>query len=931
MKKHIFTSITICLSILGYSQYLSPKSQDRAIKKERKELVKQYAKLEKSMKSIHSQKGNAIPPNDYNEQDFQETMNPKTGAPEFYKLLDLKADLDAGKFKPKEPLSLLTNIGGNNGSDKSVINQPWTERGPYRVGGRTRAIMFDPNDQTGKRVFAGGVSGGLWRNDDITSSVSEWQPISTFWSNTSISSISYDPNNPMTFYVGTGECETGDAIGSGIWKTTDGGATWTNIFVLPPYYNGTTRNGNFYINDVKVRNNNGVSEIYAGVSGGNISINFNDGFSGLMQAGLYKSTDGGATFNKISSLSVPENPNLGLSVQQIEIGADNAVWVSTRTSRYSSGASSGGKIYRSTDGTTFTKIYDANISGARVKMGLSKTNPLKAYVLMSASEPVRILKTVNGGATWVATNDASPTITLPQDADTGIPTNDFTRGQAFYDLVITPDPVNDEIVYTGGIDLFKSTDGAASWKQISKWSNNNNLASLTASLVHADQHAIVFNPKNPQQMLFGNDGGIFYAANNTNFNSSVAILARNTRYNVTQFYGATLNPVKTPNDEEFLAGAQDNGTSRFAGGPLANNFYNVSSYYGGDGCHTEFDDQGLYKVYSYVYNNHFITAPNGSNYSLFAVNNGLFVNILAVDRNMDVFYSTISGYTMNRATGLKTNNAYVKSTISAGTASGDRISKISVSPYTTTSSTLFLGTNSGKIIKMINADTTPVSTVIATPFVGNVSDIKFGASENEILVTLSNYGETMKNVYFTNDGGATWQNKEGNLPDMPVRAIFMNPTKPSEVIIGTEMGIWGTANFAAASPTWAQYSDGIGNTRVTKIDYRPSTKTLLAATYGRGAWTSTNTNDLAVHNTASSKENFKIYPNPSRGSLYIKYEESKFRKLNISLFDASGKKVFARNNVGSDEEMITTLPKGFYILKAEIGTETVYTTPVIIR
>lgn len=225
MKKHIFTSITICLSILGYSQYLSPKSQDRAIKKERKELVKQYAKLEKSMKSIHAQKGNAIPPNAYNEQDFQETMNPKTGAPEFYKLLDLKADLDAGKFKPKEPLSLLANIGGNNGSDKSVINQPWTERGPYRVGGRTRAIMFDPNDQSGKRVFAGGVSGGLWRNDDITSSVSEWQPISTFWSNTSISSISYDPNNPMTFYVGTGECETGDAIGSGIWKTTDGGAT----------------------------------------------------------------------------------------------------------------------------------------------------------------------------------------------------------------------------------------------------------------------------------------------------------------------------------------------------------------------------------------------------------------------------------------------------------------------------------------------------------------------------------------------------------------------------------------------------------------------------------------------------------------------------------------------------------------------------------
>ena len=180
------------------------------------------------------------------------------------------------------------------------------------------------------------------------------------------------------------------------------------------------------------------------------------------------------------------------------------------------------------------------------------------------------------------------------------------------------------------------------------------------------------------------------------------------------------------------------------------------------------------------------------------------IDVIKGPASTPVSYTHLDVYkrqTMNRATGLKTNNAYVKSTISAGTASGDRISKISVSPYTTTSSTLFLGTNSGKIIKMINADTTPVSTVIATPFVGNVSDIKFGASENEILVTLSNYGETMKNVYFTNDGGATWQNKEGNLPDMPVRAIFMNPTKPSEVIIGTEMGIWGTANFAAASPT----------------------------------------------------------------------------------------------------------------------------------
>ncbi|WP_027376703.1 T9SS type A sorting domain-containing protein [Kaistella palustris] len=927
MKIKIYSLIILCFAVFGYSQTMNVKQQ-------RKTLQKQYAKFEKNLKKVHAQK-DGIPPNEYNEQDFKFTMNPETGQPEFYKLTALKKDLDAGKYKPQQPLSLLANIGGNT---KNIIGEPWTERGPYSVGGRTRAIMFDPNDASGKRVFAGGVSGGLWVNNDVTNASSEWTPLSGMWSNTSISSMAYDPNNPNIFYIGTGECETGDAIGSGIWKSTDAGATWSHIFVIPVTYNGTNRNGNFYINDVVVRNNNGVSEVYAGVSGGNISINFNDGFSGLQQAGLYKSVDGGANFSKINSLVVPESATLGLSIQQIEIAADNALWVSTRTSRYSSGASSGGKIYRSTDGVNFTKIYDANVPTARVRFGLSATNGQKAYALMSigGAEPVRIIKTSNAGTSWLSTNDSSPAIKLPVDADTGIPANDFTRGQAFYDLVIIPDPANDETVYTGGIDLFKSTDGAGNWTQISKWSNNNNLASLAVSMVHADQHTIAFNPKNSAQMLFGNDGGIFFTANNVVLNNTSAIAMRNTRYNVTQYYGATLNPAKTPANEEFLAGAQDNGTSLFAGAPLANNFYTVSSYYGGDGCHTEYGKTGNYKIFSYVYNYHYITAPNGNNYSLITNNpgnTGYFVNILALDRNRDVFFSTVSGYTLNRVLNVNSNNAYVRSTISAGTpASGEGISKLTVSPYTTTSTTLFAGTTLGKLIKISNADTTPVPTPVSTPFAGTVSDIQFGASEDEILVTISNYGATMVNVYYTSDGGATWQNKEGNLPDMPVRAIFMNPSNPLEVVIGTEMGVWGTADFTAPTPTWAQFSGAIGNTRITKLDYRPATKTLLAATYGRGAWTSTNsTSPLAVNDAAAAKQNFKVYPNPSRGSVYLKFDKVKMGNVDVRLLDASGKLVFTKRNVNSDEEIITGLPKGFYVMQVNHGTEIIYTTPVMIR
>ncbi len=79
--------------------------------------------------------------------------------------------------------------------------------------------------------------------------------------------------------------------------------------------------------------------------------------------------------------------------------------------------------------------------------------------------------------------------------DTSQPDNDFTRGQAFYDLVIETDPDNDEHVYVGGVDSYKSTDGGATWTQYTKWSNNNVMGSTSISLVHADQHALVFNPK----------------------------------------------------------------------------------------------------------------------------------------------------------------------------------------------------------------------------------------------------------------------------------------------------------------------------------------------------------------------------------------------------------------------------------------------------
>ncbi|MDQ1855688.1 T9SS type A sorting domain-containing protein [Chryseobacterium sp. WLY505] len=914
-------------------------AQQNTLNTNQKHLQKLYAQYGKNLKQLHkAARAAGIPPNEYYEEDYKRTMDPVTGRTYFDRLVKINHDILSGKYSSEKPMSFISN--NHHSSTGKIINEPWIERGPYDVGGRTRAIMYDPNDPTGKRVFAGGISGGLWVNQDPSINTNEWQPLSTFWANTSVSCITYDPNNPQVFYVGTGETETGDAKGSGIWKSTDGGATWTQIFTIPVTYSNGIVNGNFYINDIKVRNNNGISEVYAGVSGTYVGTpTFVAGWNGIYQAGLYKSTDGGATFNKNTNLLALDTTTnatgtTGYSIQQIEIGADNAVWVSTRTSRLSN-VDSGGRIFKSADGNTFNQVYNVGNTGARVNFCLSKTNADKIYAFMqgisTTTEPIRIARSADGGLTWQATSDAAPVLTLPTASDTSIPANDFTRGQSFYDLVIAADPQDDNTVYIGGVDLYKSTNGGGTWSQISKWSNNNNMAALQVSTVHADQHAIVFNPFNnyaSKEMMFGNDGGVYFVPDKTNIGVEGALSSRNTRYNVTQFYTAMLNPTKTPADEELLAGAQDNGSWWLYGIPQSNNFLSKFAATGGDGMYTEYDDLDTYEISSYTNNNHYLLTTNAYNLIATSANRNLghFVNEIALDRKNDTFYSYRSGLSLFRTSGLSAAaTSFTNNVVTVGTAqSGEQISWMKVSPYTTASTTLFVGTNLGRIFKLSNANTASyAATLLTTPAAGTISDIEFGANENEIMVTLCNYNLT--SVFYSTDGGTTWQNKEGNLPDMPVRTVLRNPDNPNEVLVGTELGVWGTTNFLDLTPEWASVSGNIGNVRITNLDYRPATKTVLVSTYGRGAWTTQNTlTPLSTTETKSKKNMNIIYPNPSKGISHLRFDTAKYNSVDISIVDESGRLVYSKKNVKSDEEFGQKMIPGNYILKAESKGEIVY-------
>jgi hypothetical protein len=400
-----------------------------------------------------------LPPNAYNERMWELTMNPDLGYPTPFLV---------------EPTQFPLNIAkGTPGTATSA----WVERGPLNVGGRTRVVFYGPNDVGANngdgvnynRVFAGGVGGGLWVNDNINAASNRWTIIPGLAANLSVSAYAIDPNNSNVIYIGTGEQYTdGAAIGNGLYKSTDGGDSWAPA-VIPPAGGGDLSNadnlfqaGIFHINDILARDVNGTTELYVGVGSSRyFSPNFNIGnplnFLGAQSAGIYRSVDDGASWSRIEGILLRFNSNgtdFPIIPNDFEVGADGTLYMGTINSPGFQ-SSGGGRIYSSTNGTSW-RLKQVISGGDRIELEPSSSNPDKVYVLAQ----------VNGAANIYRTSDKFTNLTQisePADSDNGIPNTDFTRGQSFYDLMIEADPINDEILYVGGINTHRSVDSGNSW------------------------------------------------------------------------------------------------------------------------------------------------------------------------------------------------------------------------------------------------------------------------------------------------------------------------------------------------------------------------------------------------------------------------------------------------------------------------------------
>ena len=724
----------------------------------------------------------------------------------------------------------------------------WTFLGPGNVGGRSRALVIDPTNAS--VMYSAAVAGGVWKTTDGGSS---WAAASDFIANIAVNSLVMDPTNHSVLYAGTGEGYfNGDSQrGNGIFKTTDGGATWNQLAF-------TNANSDFFYVQ-KIAINAAASRIYAAT-----------------RTGLFRSIDGGVTWTKTldaaginGCMDVKVQTDRPLARVFAACGTFQPIAIPGFISRAAD-----------TSGTqTWTTVWNPSNMG-RTSLALAPSNQNIIYALSASNTSsgnyqqglLAVYRSTDGGTTWTTqVTNTNPTLlntlllTNPIEAELtqcGFGTSTFAFTQGWYDNTIAIDPTNPNTVWIGGIDLFRSSDGGQNWGVASYW-----WTSPDPEYAHADQHTIVFDPNfngtSNQKLYVGNDGGIFLTNNATSGNvgtqanicaaygaggtsyaaNPVTWTNLNNTYGVTQFYYG----VPFPNGQTYFGGTQDNGTNvgTDAAGPNA-----WTSVLSGDGG---------------------AVAVNPTNtLMLWAENTGR--SIQKSTNSGATFASFISGITESaanflfiapfvqdpsNANNMWTGGAFLWRTTTATTSAtggwsqastflDQRVSAIAVA--STDSNVVYVGgaggggaTDFGRVYHSTAALTATASTTWASS-VPRLSAVVSGlavdpTNSNTVWATYSTFGGG--HVFKSIDTGATWTPMPGTggntIPDIPVNSIAINPSDPNKIYLGTDLGVFasvdGGANWLVANS--AQLPNVIVDALVFN---RTGTIQLFAFTHGRGAW-----------------------------------------------------------------------------------------------
>ncbi len=723
----------------------------------------------------------------------------------------------------------------NEKSDNTINN--WVLLGPNQVPGngggmgRLNVLQFDPSNSS--IMWVGAANGGLWKS---TNGGASWTTNTDLLPNISIADIAIDPSNTSVMYIATGDGYGYEAGGSGfspLWggtysagllKSTDGGNTWNTTGLT------YTQMQNNIIQRILISPVNSQTLLAAA------------------RDGLWRSTDGGATWSNV----------LTGHVYDMEFNTGNA------TKIY---ASKSNDIYMSLDsGLTWAPV-NAGYTGNpdRVSLAVTPANPNIIYALTSAGD---LFESADGGVSFsnIGTADA---------------------GYGYYNTIINVSPLDPNTLYTSGLDVSKSVNGGNSWNTVSDWAG---WPSFTYD--HADGHDVKFFPHGNDTVYTCNDGGVFISINGgvswTDLSHNIAI---------SQFYRLSCSQT---NADLVFCGQQDNGSVKYSAGAW-------NQKQGGDGMEQLIDFSDSNRVISCLPSGGLsLSVDGGMHYMDVSPDvNGDWITPLVQDpANNQNYYTAYKSVWESNDEGI---SYYPIST----PLTGSPLNVLAVAP--SNNSYIYTG-NYTHLYRTADGGNTWTSIVSGLP-VSNAA-ITYVAVCNtdpqKLWVTLSGYVNGSK-VFKSVNGGNTWTNVSGSLSNVPVNCIVYVNYSNDALYIGTDFGVYYMDNTMI---DWVAFDNGLPHVIVDELEIQYYSKKLRAATYGRGLWeTDIHISGLNV-GEYPDEVNMSVYPNPSTGLFHVRSQRSKI--VTVKVFNLLGEEII-NNRINAQQTTIdlTGYTKGIYFVWLE--------------